>query len=225
MSFDLSVWRASATPMTTADAERRYREPGEREAGGTPEPEIAAFLRELTATYPDLAMATLGRTPWTASLEVTETSVTMRAAGEAATEVLTFVQPLAVRHGLVLFDPNNHFVHNPSTPVITMTLANGYAVGDPDPGRLEESVRQLERSKRHLVLDRGGERYVQAMYGGDATKQEPAWYILERREGSARRHYRSFVHEAGGLLPAFRGFADGEPGWTEGYAWERLELR
>lgn len=119
MSFDLAVWYAPVV-VTAADAARKYAELAALERAALPaHPRISAFHRELTTRYPDLSgvpLEELARCPWASNPIVAGSGVLMSLSWSCADDVVSFVQELAERHELVLYDPQDGSAYPPSGP-------------------------------------------------------------------------------------------------------------
>ncbi|MEZ0075605.1 hypothetical protein [Planotetraspora sp. GP83] len=138
MSFELGVWW-EAFPITEEEASLKYaawcrgeRSRGDRRRGdgATAEPrfEVAAFYEELTSDFPDLTADNYGSSPWSTPLTVGADFVLMSMVFPRAGEVCRVVQELAVRHGLVCFDPHGESVRAPTG----ITMADGSLIVGPD---------------------------------------------------------------------------------------------
>ena len=114
MSFDLAVWRE---PTTAEDAARKYAELTTLEPAVLQRhPRAVAFHRELTARYPELAdvpVDELDSCPWSTTLTVAGDGVVMSMSWSCADAVVTYIQELAQRHGLVLYDPQDGAAYPP----------------------------------------------------------------------------------------------------------------
>jgi hypothetical protein len=220
MSFDLAVWH-SASQFTADAAEEKYRQLCDTRgtAGG---PVVAAFHHALVEHYPEGP-----ESPWSSGLAVTTDAIVMSIVWPRAKEVLTFVLDLAERHGLVCFNPQEGVVHHPpalrAEPELTLHLWDGTRIENPDLGKTERSLRKLSRSSYFVILERADEHYVQVGYGEDAGTL-PGWYALERRDGSADRHYRCVVTDISEIIKAFTGFQTEEPAWEQRFGWQKVEF-
>jgi hypothetical protein len=232
MSFELAVWY-EPVPISVATADEKYGRLCEQdgEEGAVPRPEVAAFYRDLVDRYPELDSLTAEEaeehSPWTAELGVAESSVLMSVIWRYSQQVLDFVRELAAQHGLVCFDPQENLVHHPpalrTEPRLMLSLWDGSQFEDPDPARTERALRKLSRDRYFVILERAGGHYVQVGYGQDAGTR-PGWYALERRDGSADRHYRCVVTDITEIVKAFNAFAAGEVGWERRFGWQKVEL-
>ncbi|MFI6294519.1 hypothetical protein ACIBEJ_23210 [Nonomuraea sp. NPDC050790] len=115
MSFDLAVWFEDE-PITPLRATAKFLDwceaPGEDSPPGA-RAEVAAFVDDLTARYPDLTADNYAGSPWAEPLTVAEDIVLASAVFPRAAEVCRTVFELAGRHGLVVFDPQSGSVHAP----------------------------------------------------------------------------------------------------------------
>ncbi|MBB5084182.1 hypothetical protein [Nonomuraea endophytica] len=116
MSFDLAVWFEDE-PITPMRATAKFldwcEEPSEDHSSPDPRAEVAAFLDELTARYPDLTADNYAGSPWAEPLTVAEDIVLASAVFPRAAEVCRTVFELAGRHGLLVFDPQSGSLHVP----------------------------------------------------------------------------------------------------------------
>ncbi|WP_328452296.1 MULTISPECIES: hypothetical protein [unclassified Amycolatopsis] len=115
MSFDLAVWRESTV---AEEAALKYAALTSPEPVVIPvHPQAVAFHRELTARYPDLAdvpAAELGSCPWSSGLTVAGDGVVMSLSWSAPDTVVGYVQELAERYRMVLYDPQDGTVYPPT---------------------------------------------------------------------------------------------------------------
>ncbi|MGC7098305.1 hypothetical protein ACPZ19_26845, partial [Amycolatopsis lurida] len=212
VSYDLAVWHEPAEATETAP---------------TP-PRVAAFYRELTARYPGLDSLPDDddSSPWSVRLAVTSDAVVMSMVWSRADEVGPQVRNLADRHGLVVFDPQNESVHHPETmrtsPTWTLSTCDGSQADNPDPDTIKRTLRTLSRGNWFAVLERG-DTYVQVGYGENAATR-PGWYALERRDGSADKHFRAEVADLDEIIAAFTGFAGHDKAWQQRFSWRKVDL-
>ncbi|MFI6498237.1 hypothetical protein [Nonomuraea typhae] len=115
MSFDLAVWFEDE-PITPLRATAKFLDWCEStaEAVEAPRAEVAAFLDDLTARYPDLTADNYAASPWAEPLTVADGTVLASAVFPRAAEVCRTVLDLAERHGLIVFDPQSGTLHTPS---------------------------------------------------------------------------------------------------------------
>jgi hypothetical protein len=150
MSFDLGVWY-EAEPITDEQAAKKYQDLCDltADAGAPAHPQVAAFHRDLTELFPDLDATTDAeageRSPWTAGLSTTPTSVIMTIAGSRAAEVAQTVRELADRHGLTCHDPQSGATSHPhhTGPRLSLRSCDGSKWIEPPPARIEQSLRRL----------------------------------------------------------------------------------
>ncbi|MDT7796572.1 MAG: hypothetical protein QOI78_5 [Actinomycetota bacterium] len=114
MSFDLAVWRESTT---AEEAPRKYAELMALESPVLQRhPRAVTFHRELTARYPELADVPadeLDSCPWSTNLTVAGDGVVMSMSWSCSDAVVEYIQELAQRHGLVLYDPQDGTAYPP----------------------------------------------------------------------------------------------------------------
>lgn len=111
MSFDLAVWHTEE-PLTNEKASEIYLRlceswpylEGDSSA-------ISAFYKELTARWPEIDtipehhIGDFDFCPWSCSLSRSGMAVIMACVWPKAAEVAKYVEPLARKHDLLLFDP------------------------------------------------------------------------------------------------------------------------
>jgi hypothetical protein len=119
MSFDLGVWY-SDNPLTNQEAADIYLKLCEGQpilTGG--HRAVEAFYSELTSrwqeidTVPDDRVGDFDFCPWSCALDKRDIHVVMSCVWPKADEVAAFVSELALKHSLVLFDPQEGIVHLP----------------------------------------------------------------------------------------------------------------
>jgi hypothetical protein len=119
MSFDLGVWYSDNTLSDEAASEIYLRlcEDGPFLEGENPA--VAAFYRELTEHWPEIdtvpeeKIGDFDYSPWSCALDHGGMSVVMMCVWPMAERVAAFVQELATKHKLVLFDPQANRVFLP----------------------------------------------------------------------------------------------------------------
>lgn len=111
MSFDLAVWHTEE-PLTNEKASEIYL----RFCQNWPylegsNPAVSAFYEELTSRWPELDtipehhIGNFDFCPWSCALSHSGMAVVMTSVWSKATEVAKYVEPLARKHDLLLFDP------------------------------------------------------------------------------------------------------------------------
>lgn len=235
MSYDLVVWFEPAG-ITLDRAVRRFGEiiEGETEVEiDQAHPRVAAFLRELTGRYPDpdgLAIEEIDRSPWSQSLSVMSAAVFLPIVWSRADEVDAVVRNLANQHGLVLYDPQNDRVQHPdgmrTAAGLVLMTCDGSQAEDPDPDTIERILGGLSRKNWFAIIERNddSESYVQVAYNEGQGADDPDWFALERRAGSADEHFRVELSDLNDVVAAFNGFARDETTWTHGFEWQRIDL-
>ncbi|MDX3195886.1 hypothetical protein PV458_46440 [Streptomyces sp. MN03-5084-2B] len=229
MSFTLAVWRETAA-VTAAEATRKYLELTALEPGALPDGlRAVAFRRELTARYPVPSGAPgdeLPDSPWSAEPAVLGDAVLMSMGWSTPDVVVVFVQELAERHGLVLYDPQDGAVYLPPAlrgdPVLVLSACDGSRIEDPGAAAIEAALERLSPENWFAVLDRG-DHYVQAGFGEQAATRR-GWFALEHREGLPDRHFRAEVAVRSRIVRAFTGFAAGDDSWRQEFDWRRMNF-
>ncbi|QFU88364.1 hypothetical protein [Amycolatopsis sp. YIM 10] len=227
MSYDLAVWHEPAG-IAADQAARKYTRLITEEPGTDPtHPRVAAFYRELTARYPELdGLPDDDSSPWSVRLTVTSAAVVMCLVWSRADEVGPQVRSLADRHGLVVFDPQNESVHHPEAmrtkPTLVLSTCGGSQADNPDPETIKRTLRTLSLGNWFAVLERG-DTYVQVGFGENAGTR-PGWYALERRDGSADKHFRAEVADLDEIIAAFTGFAGHDGAWPQRFSWRKVVL-
>ncbi|HEX8713506.1 MAG TPA: hypothetical protein VF730_16625 [Terracidiphilus sp.] len=111
MSYDLAVWHAKE-PLSNEEAARIYAhicQSWPYFEGASPA--VAAFYEELTSRWPEIDtipehhIGDFDYCPWACTLSHSGMAVVMTSVWSKATEVAKYVEPLARKHGLLLFDP------------------------------------------------------------------------------------------------------------------------
>jgi hypothetical protein len=100
---------------------------------------------------------------------------------------------------------------------------NGPPVDDPSEYRLFLMFEDLEAGKGEFLIierpdDTSGETYAQTVRHDDGT------YTVEHREGSAERHFGTFVSDMREAHRLLTDWAYQRQGWDLGYEWERVDL-
>jgi hypothetical protein len=119
MSFDLAVWQ-SDEPLTNEQAGEVYLRLCEKwpylEGNSSA---VAAFYQDLTQHWPEIDTVPEEKIddfdfcPWSCALNRSGRAVVMSCVGSKASQVKGFVEPLARKHGLLLFDPQANRVTLP----------------------------------------------------------------------------------------------------------------
>ncbi len=111
MSFDLVVWYPDMR-LSADEANRRYVSLCEGDVSGVVEhPAIQAFYDELIAKHPEIDDVPEDRIddheycPWSVAMDRSAGHVIMCCVWSRAEYVRGFVGQLALKHGLVLYDP------------------------------------------------------------------------------------------------------------------------
>jgi hypothetical protein len=231
MSFDLAVWFESE-PTTDQRAAERYQTLCDLDAddAAPTHPLVAAFYRDLTELFPALNatddVEAAERSPWTAGLSTTPTSVIMTITWSRAAETAKIVRELADRHGLVCHDPQSGATSHPGLvhtgQRVSLTSRNGSSSFNPPPARIEQTLRKLSSDNWFVLMERNDDRWIQVGYGQQAGTR-PGWYALERCDGSVEDHYRTTVSDLNEVIKAFQQYSEGDESWTRRFAWNKLQ--
>ncbi|MEW2354622.1 hypothetical protein [Spirillospora sp. NPDC029432] len=240
MSFDLCVWRENR-PITAAQALRTYwwlcgdesmADADESEFGVERDERVDAFHGELLAAYPaleGLETAEADASPWSMTPgHIPGLYVIMMMGYSDAPDVAPAVVELAMRHGLVCYDPQVTRVHNPpeivDTGVPRMDFCDGGAAADPGPEELPGLLGQLTERNWWASLDRSPGWFMQVGIGERAGGLPDGVFGLEYREGGADRHFRVLLHDFDEVVRAFQGYAEGHESWKTAFDWRPLML-
>lgn len=225
MSFDLCVWREEH-PITGAQALRTYwwmcgdeKVADCDEVGSRVEQDerVDAFHNELLSVYPPLEAleaAAPDASPWSMTPHhVSGLSVIMMMGFADAAEVVPVITEMALRHGLVCFDPQGMRVHNPPEIVDLdgprLEFCDGGVVNDPRPEELAALLDQITERNWFAILERRPGWFMQVGIGERAGGLADGVYGLEYREGDDNRHFRDLVSDFDAVVQAFQGYAEG----------------
>lgn len=126
---------------------------------------------------------------------------------------------LAAEQGLVLVDLSTERVHPPAPgQPVGVIAGDGSRLGALTRERLESLLADLPRTDPWLVLERERDVYVQTYRQDDGT------FLLERRGGSADRHFRTILTDRSEVADRMWAWLSGEPGWSRDITWERVTL-
>jgi hypothetical protein len=229
VSFDLGVW-FEPEPITAAEAAAKYERLCDGDLAGVVDNErVTAFYQALTARYPELTdqPETDLDGPWSTTLDRSAGHVIMPIIWPRAAEMRTVVRELAAEHGLVCFDPQTGDVDNPVRPMapgaLRLELCDGSVIDEPDLPRIRRELGRLSSHNWYAVLERSPDWYTQVGLGQEAGVP-PGQYGLERREGSAQRHYRYVAKSLDDVVNAFAGFASADDAWIHQFPWQKVDV-
>ena len=119
MSFDLGIWYSekASTPKQAGEVYAKLCEGTGQLEGESPQ--IAAFYDELTKkwpeidTVPDEKIDDHDYCPWSCAIARSGMHVILSCVWSKARDVGEFVQKLAAKHGLLLYDPQENLVRLP----------------------------------------------------------------------------------------------------------------
>ena len=105
---------------------------------------------------------------------------------------------------------------------VTLERSPGPSIAQPSADEVELQVRRLGDGLDHLVLDVGGESYVQAAAGGRYGIPAGVFQV-ERREGGPDLHFRCEVGTLDEVAEIFRGYPLNQDAWGSRH-WEQIWL-
>ena len=109
------------------------------------------------------------------------------------------------------------------TPILRATTESGAVWDDPSEDLLLELLGDIERgAELFVIVDRrggvgDGQTYMQVILEGDV-------YGVERRDGSAERHFQATTSDKRLVHAVLWRWAFEQPGWQEALHWEPLAL-
>jgi hypothetical protein len=119
MSYDLGVWFPHKS-LSNEDALEQYYELCNGDISGLqPNPAIDAFYRELCTLHPEIddvpedKIGDFDFSPWSVSHDRSDRHVILSCVWSHADYVHDLVLSLALKHGLVVFDPQETILHYP----------------------------------------------------------------------------------------------------------------
>jgi hypothetical protein len=107
-------------------------------------------------------------------------------------------------------------------PKLTLERSHGRPIAQPSALDVESQVRRLGAGLDHLIVDMGGENYLQAAAGGRFGIPAGVFWV-ERREGSPDLHFRCEVDTVEEVAEIFRGYLVNQDGWCD-RDWEQIWL-
>ena len=119
MSFDLFVWYPQKRISNEQAGELYIRVCDGDITAVEPHPTIDAFYSELTTKYPEIDTVPVEKMdkhdfcPWSCKIDHSPSHVVMSCVWSEATYVHQFVQDLARKHGLAIYDPQSDVVTYP----------------------------------------------------------------------------------------------------------------
>jgi hypothetical protein len=223
MSFDLAVWMPNGQSLTADEATRRYAELCSRPLESfVPGKDMQEFIEEVVQCY--RLVAKNDDDPWAAGPDLTDDIAIMAIRSELAPLVGPIVQDVAGRRGLVYFDPQKSFVQGPGSDQaasLTLELSNGEVISEPDATLIERSVRRLSDQDWFVILERAPSYYAQIGFGSQAGAALGR-FVIEYRDGSADRHWRTVTASVNESVAVLLKYADGRMDWTSKFTWEQV---
>ncbi|MBU2670159.1 hypothetical protein KOI35_42325 [Actinoplanes bogorensis] len=110
----------------------------------------------------------------------------------------------------------------PGGPKLTLERSHGRRIAQPSALDIEAQVRRLGTGLDYLIVDRGGENYLQAAAGDHYGVPAGAFHV-ERREGGPDVHFRCEVNTLEEVVEIFRGHHKDQDGWGD-HDWQQIWL-
>jgi len=107
-------------------------------------------------------------------------------------------------------------------PTVTLERSHGRTIGQPSAVDVDSQVRRLGNGLDHLIVELGGENYLQAAVGGRYDIPAGVFWV-ERREGSSDLHFRCEVDTLEEVAEIYRGYLKDQDGWGDRH-WEQIWL-
>jgi hypothetical protein len=107
-------------------------------------------------------------------------------------------------------------------PRLTLERSHGRPIVQPSAFEVESQVRQLGDGLDYVIVDMGGEHYLQAAAEGQCEVPAGVFWV-ERREGGPDVHFRCEVDTVEEVAEIFRGYLVNQDGWG-GRQWEQIWL-
>jgi hypothetical protein len=106
MSFDLAFWRSSDGDGVPSELYEQMMDEAVDVVAEAPE-QLAALVADITARYPEITGENMEESPWASEFDLTDEYLVVAISGSRSAEVAPFLVPLAHKHGLVVYDPQN----------------------------------------------------------------------------------------------------------------------
>jgi hypothetical protein len=110
----------------------------------------------------------------------------------------------------------------PGGPKLTLERSHGRRIVQPSALDVEAQVRRLGTGLDYVIVDKGGENYVQAAVGAHYGVPAGAFHV-ERREGGPDVHFRCEVNTVEDVVEVFRGYHEDQDGWGD-HDWQQIWL-
>jgi hypothetical protein len=107
-------------------------------------------------------------------------------------------------------------------PTVTLKRSHGRPIAQPSALDVESHVRRLGVGLDYLILDRGGEDYLQVATGA-RMEIPPGTFWVERREGSPDLHFRCVVDTREEVAEIVRGYLVDQDG-RGSHQWTQMRL-
>jgi hypothetical protein len=107
-------------------------------------------------------------------------------------------------------------------PRLTLERSHSRPIPQPSALDVESQVSKLGNGIDYLIVDMGGENYLQAS-AGSRSETTAGGFEVERREGGPDLHFRCEVDTLEEVAEIFRGYLVNQDGWGD-RRWEQIWL-
>ncbi|MGW5611641.1 hypothetical protein ACWEWI_37390 [Streptomyces sp. NPDC003753] len=213
MSFDLGFWW-EAQPIPPAEAARKYSAMIAGEVGVVGEhPALNAFYGELVSQFPDLTEENFETSPWAAPLYRTSECLIASISHSQQSAVFERLLELADAGGVTCYDPQSGKVYCPKGEnSVTLEFSDGSVINDPSQDDVTRALNSLSPDDWYVILETRPGWFIQVGFGVAAGIPAES-YVLEVKDGSEDKHYRTVVTELSQIINAFSETLSGNSGW------------
>lgn len=231
MSFDLAFWH-EVHPSSPAAARRLYERLVDEESNVVEDSvEIRRLYEDILTAYGDMGD---DAAPWTSPIYRTDACMMVAISWSVYRDVSQALITMANDRGVTVYDPQAGTVHKPARTALeqagspahhygTLAPYNGPEIANPSNGDIDFTVRRLSDREWFASLEKGPDEYIQVGYGEQAQTR-PGWYVIERREGSAERHFRTETSDVNAVVRAFTDYLRGDDSWKRRFGWRRWAM-
>nr|WTB30968.1 hypothetical protein OG781_17085 [Streptomyces sp. NBC_00830] len=224
MSFDLGFWW-EAQQIPPVEAARKYSAMVAGEAGVASEhPALDVFFGELISQFPDLSEENFETSPWAAPLYRTSECLIASISYPQQSEVSEFLLELANASGVTCYDPQSGNVHFPvSGNSVKLEFADGSVINGPSQDDVTRALNGLSPEDWYLILETRPGWFIQVGFGAAAGILADS-YVLEVRDGSEDKHFRTVVTELPRIVDAFHKSLSGDLTWRTNFRFSRVSF-
>lgn len=222
MSSVFAVWRPTEQ-LTAETASRFCNELCSRPFRSfIPSSEMQDFVNIVLERYN--AVRGTSDVPWAIDPDIGEDCALMSIQSARLTDLFPIIRRLARERRLVFFDSQHSIVYQPAlenieaSDLLTLEISDGRVIDGPTEAMVEGSVRGLSGANWFVILERRENQYIQAGYGEEAGAPKGT-YVLEYREGSPEKHWRTLSPSLDDIVSAFLDYSRGRMDWTRAFTW------